>query len=145
MMECKDALKESGGDIEKAVAILRKKGVVKAAKKASRTTGQGLQQVLDLPRNDKTWAEIIAGLSLQEAVNEDKILAEIKAGLPVRLAGTRVADEMIADFFRIPSGEVNKLRISALNEKEITLIFILKHVSEIQPEALVGQYKNRLS
>lgn len=42
MMECKEALKESGGDIEKAVEILRKKGVAKAAKKASRTTDQGV-------------------------------------------------------------------------------------------------------
>jgi elongation factor Ts len=42
MMECKEALKESGGDIEKAVEILRKKGIAKAAKKASRIAGQGL-------------------------------------------------------------------------------------------------------
>ncbi|MBL7072178.1 MAG: translation elongation factor Ts [Candidatus Omnitrophica bacterium] len=42
MMECKSALKESGGDIEKAVDILRKKGIAKAAKKASRIAGQGL-------------------------------------------------------------------------------------------------------
>ncbi len=42
MMECKNALKESGGDIEKAVDILRKKGIAKAAKKASRIAGQGL-------------------------------------------------------------------------------------------------------
>jgi len=42
MMECKNALKESGGDIEKAVEILRKKGIAKAAKKASRVAGQGL-------------------------------------------------------------------------------------------------------
>ena len=41
MMECKDALKEAGGDIEKAVEILRKKGIAKAAKKASRIAGQG--------------------------------------------------------------------------------------------------------
>lgn len=42
MMECKEALKESGGDIEKAVEILRKKGSAKAAKKASRVTGEGV-------------------------------------------------------------------------------------------------------
>ncbi|RKY42375.1 MAG: translation elongation factor Ts [Candidatus Makaraimicrobium thalassicum] len=42
MMECKDALKESGGDIEKAVEILRKKGIAKAAKKASRIAGEGV-------------------------------------------------------------------------------------------------------
>ena len=42
VMECKEALKESGGDIEKAVEILRKKGIAKAAKKSSRIAGQGL-------------------------------------------------------------------------------------------------------
>jgi len=42
MMECKEALKESNGDIEKAVEILRKKGIAKAAKKSSRIAGQGL-------------------------------------------------------------------------------------------------------
>ncbi|MBU1084283.1 MAG: translation elongation factor Ts [Candidatus Omnitrophota bacterium] len=41
MMECKTALKESGGDMDKAVDILRKKGISKAAKKASRVAGQG--------------------------------------------------------------------------------------------------------
>jgi len=42
MMDCKAALKEAGGDIEKAVAVLRKKGIAKAAKKASRIAGQGI-------------------------------------------------------------------------------------------------------
>ncbi|MBF0216139.1 MAG: translation elongation factor Ts [Candidatus Omnitrophica bacterium] len=42
MVECREALKESGWDIEKAVDILRKKGAAKAAKKASRSAGEGL-------------------------------------------------------------------------------------------------------
>ncbi len=42
MMECKEALKEAGGDIEKAVDVLRKKGVAKAAKRSSRAASQGL-------------------------------------------------------------------------------------------------------
>ena len=42
MMECKEALKDSGGDIDKAVDILRKKGIAKAAKKADRIAGQGV-------------------------------------------------------------------------------------------------------
>jgi len=41
MMECKRALQESGGDAEKAVEILRKKGLATAEKKAGRTTAQG--------------------------------------------------------------------------------------------------------
>jgi len=42
MMECKEALKESAGNIEKAVEILRKKGIAKAAKKSERIAGQGV-------------------------------------------------------------------------------------------------------
>lgn len=42
MMDCKNALKESGGDIDKAVEILRKKGIAKAEKKASREVKDGL-------------------------------------------------------------------------------------------------------
>ena len=34
--DCKKALDESGGDIEKAVEILRKKGITKAAKRSDR-------------------------------------------------------------------------------------------------------------
>ncbi|APT72152.1 elongation factor Ts [Thermosipho sp. 1063] len=42
MMECKKALEESNGDIEKAIEVLRKRGIAKAAKKASRETGEGI-------------------------------------------------------------------------------------------------------
>ena len=40
-MECKKALEEAANDIEKAVDILKQKGVVKAAKKADRDTTEG--------------------------------------------------------------------------------------------------------
>ena len=42
MMDCKQALAESNGDVEKAVDYLRQKGIASAAKKASRTTAEGL-------------------------------------------------------------------------------------------------------
>ncbi|KUK10546.1 MAG: Elongation factor T [Clostridia bacterium 41_269] len=42
MMDCKRALEEAGGDIEKAVDILREKGLAKAAKKADRIATEGL-------------------------------------------------------------------------------------------------------
>src|SRR6201993_1474135 len=41
MMDCKQALTEAKGDLEKAVVLLRKRGVSVAAKKASRTTSEG--------------------------------------------------------------------------------------------------------
>ncbi|MGH7671837.1 MAG: translation elongation factor Ts [Gemmatimonadales bacterium] len=41
MMDCKKALEEAGGDLEKAVDILRKKGAVKADKRAGRDASEG--------------------------------------------------------------------------------------------------------
>jgi elongation factor Ts len=42
MMDCKSALEEAGGSFDEATVILRKKGIVSAAKKAGRATGEGL-------------------------------------------------------------------------------------------------------
>ena len=41
MMDCKKALAETNGDVEKAIDYLREKGLAKAAKKASRTASDG--------------------------------------------------------------------------------------------------------
>ena len=42
MMDCKRALVESGGDLNKAEDILRKKGIASASKKASRSAKEGV-------------------------------------------------------------------------------------------------------
>jgi elongation factor Ts len=42
MMDCKRALEESGGDMEKASEILRKKGIAKAEKRAGKVASQGV-------------------------------------------------------------------------------------------------------
>ena len=42
MMDCKRALAESSGDLEKAEALLRTKGIASAGKKASRATKEGI-------------------------------------------------------------------------------------------------------
>lgn len=46
MMDCKKALKETGGDIEKAIDYLREKGLSKASKKADRIAAEGLTTAL---------------------------------------------------------------------------------------------------
>jgi len=42
MMDCKRALEEAAGDMEKASEILRKKGIAKAEKRSGKTASQGL-------------------------------------------------------------------------------------------------------
>ena len=45
MMDCKKALEETQGDLDKAVDWLREKGIAKAAKKAGRIAAEGLTRV----------------------------------------------------------------------------------------------------
>ncbi len=42
MMDCKNALVETGGDMEKAIEVLRTRGLAQATKKASRVASEGL-------------------------------------------------------------------------------------------------------
>ena len=42
MMDCKNALEETGGDVEQAVDVLRKKGAARADKRAGREASEGL-------------------------------------------------------------------------------------------------------
>ncbi len=42
MMECKNALKETGGDVDAAIKFLRERGAIKAAKKADREAKEGI-------------------------------------------------------------------------------------------------------
>ena len=46
MMDCKNALVEADGDFEKAIKVLREKGVAASAKKASRIAAEGLVAIL---------------------------------------------------------------------------------------------------
>ncbi len=73
MMDCKEALKESGGDIEGALDFLRKKGQKVAAKRAGRDANEGVVVALT---NESGDTGIILALSCETdfvAKNEDFI------------------------------------------------------------------------
>ena len=92
MMDCKNALNETGGDMEAAIDWLRKKGISKAAKKAGRTAAEGLVGVAVgndagalievnaetdfVARNDefKGFVKSAALLALEESGDLEKIL-----------------------------------------------------------------------
>jgi len=56
MMDCKQALTESGGDLEAAQKLLREKGIAQAGKRASRDTTEGVV----LARLDGTTGTLVA-------------------------------------------------------------------------------------
>lgn len=45
IVDCKKALEEAGGNIDKAIEVLRKKGITKAAKRSDREAGEGIIHV----------------------------------------------------------------------------------------------------
>ncbi len=51
MLECRKALEQTGGDMTKAAAYLREKGLAKAAKKSERTAKEGRVEVYSHPGN----------------------------------------------------------------------------------------------
>lgn len=51
MMDCKKALEETDGNLEQAVDLLRKKGALVAAKRAEKTTAEGIVQAYIHPGN----------------------------------------------------------------------------------------------
>jgi len=51
MMDCKKALEEAGGDIEKAIETLRKKGAALASKRAGKETAEGVVEAYIHPGN----------------------------------------------------------------------------------------------
>ncbi|WP_010530654.1 translation elongation factor Ts [Lentibacillus jeotgali] len=57
MMDCKKALQETDGDMDKAIEFLREKGMAKAAKKADRIAAEGLAHI-ELNENTAVLLEV---------------------------------------------------------------------------------------
>ena len=66
--DCKTALDETKGDLDKSIEFLRKKGIAKASKKMSRTASEGLAIV----------KEVKGEISLIEINSETDFVARIR-------------------------------------------------------------------
>jgi len=93
MMDCKNALNETGGDMEAAIDWLRKKGISKAAKKSGRAAAEGLvgvavdagtgvllevnAETYFVAKNDefKVFVKDATKLALKEGADLEKLLA----------------------------------------------------------------------
>jgi len=67
MMDCKSALEEADGDLDKAYTILREKGIAKAAKRAGRSTGQGVIESYLHKTGDDYFRKLARELALHVA------------------------------------------------------------------------------
>lgn len=101
MMECKKALEEAGGDAEKAVDQLRKKGMAKAQKRAERTTGEGVIASY-IHSNNKIGVLVHLGCETDfVAKNDDfkeiarNIAMHVAASAPLYVSPEEVPNELI--------------------------------------------------
>ncbi|MBP7401082.1 MAG: translation elongation factor Ts [Clostridia bacterium] len=93
MMDCKKALTECGGDMEKAIAWLREKGIATAAKKSSRIAAEGIVDAYihaggrigvlievnietDFAANNAEFREFVKDLCLQIAAMNPRWIAK---------------------------------------------------------------------
>ncbi len=80
MMDCKKALTETDGDVEQAIEELRKKSALKAAKKAGRTTANGLLGV-KISTDGKQAAMVEVNSETDFATKSDKFLSFLDTAL----------------------------------------------------------------
>ena len=118
MQDCKNALKENNDNIEKSIEYLRKKGVLKAAKKSSRDAAEGLI-ILGEDKNTINLTEINSETDFvaknEEFINFCRKISEIsiKAGNlddlnNIKIDGIAIKDLVVSLVSKI--GENIKLR-----------------------------------
>ena len=117
MMDCKKALTETDGDMDKAIEYLREKGLAKAAKKAGRTAAEGLVRI-SFSEDGKT-AAIVEVNSETDFVSKNEEFVNFVEGL-ADLALTAASDDIEA-FKAMPYegstvGEVLTDKIATIGE-----------------------------
>jgi elongation factor Ts len=114
MMDCKAALQESAGDVDKAVEILRVKGQAQAAKRSGRTASEGqvasyihaggkigvLVEVnceTDFVARNEDFQEFVRDVALHIAAANPQFVSEDEVPEDVRQAEARIYEEQSMD------------------------------------------------
>lgn len=90
VIECKKALEETGGDIEKAKLVLKERGVLRAAKKQDRETSDGL--VHAYIHNTEKVGAMIKVLCETDFVAKTSDFRELVHLIAMQAAATKPAD-----------------------------------------------------
>jgi elongation factor Ts len=114
MMDCKAALQESGGDVDKAIEILRVKGQAQAAKRGERVASEGavgsyihstgkigvLVEVdceTDFVARNDDFKEFVRDVALHIAAANPQVVSEEDVPDELKESETRIYEEQAAD------------------------------------------------
>lgn len=102
MMDCKKALTETGGDMEKAIDLLRQKGLAVAQKRAGRATSEGIIQTY-IHAGGKLGVMVEVGCETDFVAKTDDfvefakdISMHVAAVNPVSISREEVAADLVA-------------------------------------------------
>lgn len=118
MMECKKVLTETDGDMEKAMELLRERGIAKAAKKSDRIAAEGLVDAYvtedgkvgsvveinaetDFVAKNEEFVTFVADVAKQVAVKAPKNVEELLAQESISEAGKTVNEVLISKIAKI--------------------------------------------
>ena len=109
VMECKKALDESGGDLNKAADILRARGVEKSAKRAGRDTGAGL--IYAYVHSEKIGVLVDVRAETDFVVRSEPFRELAKEiGLQIAAVGGATVEEVLEqDYIKDPSRKMKDL------------------------------------
>jgi elongation factor Ts len=114
MMDCKAALQEASGDVEKAVEILRVKGQAQAAKRSGRVASEGavasyihstgkigvlveVNSETDFVARNDDFQEFVRDVALHIAAANPQVVSEEDVPDEVKESETRIYEEQAAD------------------------------------------------
>jgi elongation factor Ts len=155
MMDCKTAIEEAAGDVEKAIEILRTKGIAKAAKKAERPTAAGVVEAYihpgerlgvlievdcetDFVARNQEFRRFVRDLAMHIAAADPVAIDRTGIAADVIDREKRIYDEQVAESGK-PSNIVEKI-VQGKLEKFYADVCLLEQPFVKAPEKTVGDY-----
>jgi elongation factor Ts len=155
IVDCKSALEEAQGDLEKAVDILRKKGIALAAKKVGRITKEGIIDAYihpgdrlgvlvevncetDFVARNQEFRRFVRDIALHIAASEPMVVSREELPSDVIEREKEIYRSMVQDMKK-PKEIVEKIVLGKL-EKFYTNVCLLEQPFVKIPEKTVGEY-----
>jgi len=135
MMDCKRALSEAAGDFNRALELLRERGLAKAGKREGRATSEGTVAIVT---DGGVAAMVEVGCETDFVARTDNFGA-----LATKLANAVVADPKLASVEALLDAEVDGRKVSEIVTEAIATLgenVVVKRVARIEADGIAGGY-----
>ena len=131
IMECRNVLVETGGDMEKALQVLKEKGLLKAEKKAKRATTRGLVEAYvhaggrigamvevncetDFVTRTDEFKELAHNLAMQVAALSPQFITEAEIPEEAEIEDPQAACLLLQPYIRDPGQTVRDIIVETI-------------------------------